>query len=247
MLEEFIKNKVYYKIFDKNYHQSTGTYVKNKFKDASSIEQVEKNIASVQAELGADDVVILRQIHSNIVILPAGIDFKSQPEADASVTHRPKLALAIQTADCVPVLFASKDGNVIGAAHCGWKSLKSNIILEVINKMKALSAEEIYAIIGPSIAQKSYEVDEVYYQNFIAESADYAKLFIPSVKKSHYMFDIAGMAKLKLKEAGAKLIHHIDEDTCSSSEKYPSYRRSCLTGEAYESNILSVIMIGGKE
>ena len=243
METEFIKNKVYYNIIDRTYTNSSGIYSLHKCSDAVKLAQVQKNIYNIKTDLNAEDLFIMNQVHGNDVILADNIDLKKQPQADASITTRPNVALGVLTADCVPVLFASDDGTVIGAAHCGWKSAKSNIITNVRKMMQDRGANKIKAIIGPAIAQKSYEVDAKYYHDFISEGDEIKELFQPSNRENYFMFDLVGFVIKKLKKENIELVHNIEEDTYSMQEKYPSYRRSCHNGEQYSQNILSTIII----
>ncbi len=194
-------------------------------------------------ELNADELFIMNQVHGNTVVVADNIDLKKQPEADASITTQKNIALGVLTADCVPVLFASDDGAVIGAAHCGWKSAKSNIITNVRKMMENKGATKIKAIIGPAIAQKSYEVDTKYYNDFVSEGDGIKELFQPSHRENHFMFDLVGFVIKKLQKENIGLVHNMEEDTYSIPEKYPSYRRSFHDGEQYSQNILSTIII----
>lgn len=239
---EFIKDKVYYKIFDRTYTASSGIYSKHKHKDAAKLAKIQQNIDNIKAEYNAKELVILKQVHGNAVICADTADCAEQLEADGSVTTHKNIALSVLTADCVPVLFASEDGQVIGAAHCGWKSAKDNLVKEVITMMKDKGATNIKALIGPSIQQKSYEVNAEYYNDFVAKE-DCKHLFIESNNKNHYMFDLSGYVKRKLEQENIELFLHINDDTYSMPEKYPSYRRSTHGKEAYTHNILSTIIM----
>ncbi len=240
---EFIKDKVYYKIFDRTYTASSGVYSKHKHKDAAKLAMVQQNIENIKADYKAEELVILKQVHGNAVICADSSDCKQQLEADGSVTTEKNVVLSVLTADCVPVLFASADGKVIGAAHCGWKSAKSDLVKQVSLMMKSKNATNIKAIIGPSIQQKSYEVSADYYHDFINDESACKHLFIASNKENHYMFDLSGYVKHKLAQENIELFLHIDDDTYSMPEKYPSYRRSTHGKEAYTHNIISTIMI----
>jgi YfiH family protein len=240
---ELIKDKVYYKIFDRTYTASSGIYSKHKHKDAAKLAKIQQNIDNIKTECKAKELVILKQVHGNSVICADTTDCEQQLEADGSVTKRKNIALSVLTADCVPVLFASADGQVIGAAHCGWKSAKSDLIKQVSLMMKSKNATNIKAIIGPSIQQKSYEVSADYYHDFVSDEAACKHLFIASSRENHYMFDLIGYVKHKLEQENIELFLHIDDHTYSMPEKYPSYRRSVHSEEAYTHNILSTIMI----
>lgn len=239
---EFIKNKVYYKIFDRDFKESDGIYVKHKNYDGTKLATITKNIDNICKKYSAKKLLILKQVHGNKVIC-GNYSTTEEPEADASVTTEKNLALSILTADCVPVLFASDCGKIIGAAHCGWKSAKSGIIANVKKQMEEKGATSMKAIIGPSIQQKSYEVDENYYNNFINDKEEYNQFFINAKTKGRYMFDLPAYVCQKLYESEIELIHHIKEDTYTNKEKYPSYRRNCHEGNINQERILSTIII----
>ena len=245
MLEELIKNKIYYKVFDKSYPDSTHNYNIHTFKDQVKIDQVKNNIDKVVSDFSAKNILLLNQVHGNKVVCvdDSNADLNSWPEADASVTTKTNLILAIRTADCVPILFASNDGTVIGSAHCGWRSAKLDIIDKLAKSMRQKGASNILAIIGPSIAQESYEVSKDFYEDFTGDSNIYEDLFLPSKNQAHYMFDLLSFVKKKLKKANITIVKHINEDTYVMADKYPSYRRCTHTGEVYNQNILSAIVI----
>jgi YfiH family protein len=189
-----------------------------------------------------------QQVHGDrIIYAESGSVIEKEPEADGLYTDKKGVLLAIQTADCVPVLFFSENGNVVGAAHAGWKGAKLNILDRLYEKLST-KAKDFSAIICPSIQQKSYEVDSIFYGNFLEEDSGNDEFFIPSKKPMHFMFDLPTYVKRKLEKLLLKNIYHINEDTYSmklpdDSFKYPSYRRSCHTGEFYPRSLVSTIMI----
>ena len=245
MLDELIKGKIYYKIFDRSEKNLTHQYNIHKFADQVSIDQAKNNIDRVIQSFDAKNMLLLNQVHGNNVayIDELTTDFNIWPEADALVTKKPNIVLAVRTADCVPVLLASSDGSIIGAVHCGWRSAKLDIIEKVANTMKQKGASDVVAVIGPSINQKSYEVSKDFYQDFINESTSYKNLFLPSMNPNFYMFDLQSFVKIKLAKENIKIIKHITDDTYTMPDKYPSYRRSTHTGEIYNQTILSSIII----
>ena len=165
------------------------------------------------------------------------------PEADGSITTKKNLVLAVQSADCVPVLLASGDGKIIGAAHAGWKGSINNIISNIVTQMTEKGANNLIAVIGPAIAQSSYEVDNEYYKTFLSKDINNKQFFINSKRENNYMFDLPAFVQLKLKEAGVKNIKNIGEDTYTNPLKYPSRRRAFHLQEPYNENILSAIVI----
>lgn len=241
-----LPSNVEYRIFDKHFEASSGKYMtqnKNSSLCATENEAI-KNRNAICEEIGAKHIVILDQVHgTEIHYATRSTDIGLEPVADACYTDQKNIALCIRTADCVPVLIADDKGKVIGAAHCGWKSAVAGILQKLIIKMENAGGEKFVAIVGPSISQESYEVDNAYYERFLEEDIENARFFIPSQKNDHFLFDISGYVISKLNLLGVTDVHHIKEDTYSNADKYPSYRRHCHTNEEYKSSIVSAIAI----
>lgn len=235
-------NKIYFKFFDLSFTDSTHIYDIVKFKDR--YKEIQENKKAIIKELKAKKIVILHQIHSNdLAIIENGFTDNDILTADASITKEKNIILAIQTADCVPVLLACEDSLIIAAVHCGWRSTKKNIIEKVINRMKKIGAKNIYAIIGPSIQQDSYEVDSKIFKDFLLNNLEYKIFFKPSLKQNHYMFDLPGLVKYQLNKLKVRILKHISENTYSNPKIYPSYRRDIHQNKESVKRILSTIVI----
>lgn len=183
------------------------------------------------------------QIHSPDVVTVSGpIDQDNPPKADALVTQRPNILLAVQTADCVPVLFSDAQAGVVGAAHSGWKGAFTGVNEMTIAAMKALGArrDRIVCAIGPCIAQKSYEVDAGFFKKF-AEADPANERFFGDGKPGHYQFDIEGYVAARLATAGIKTVECLGEDTYSQPDRFFSYRRSCHHNESGYGGQMSMI------
>ena len=217
----------------------------HKYRIKDNPDDIKYNIDLIKKYLKADELFLLNQIHSADALIVNDKNITNRPEGDACVTKLKNIALGIYTADCIPLLFVDTENSIIGAAHAGWKGAKNGIINNIIDKMLSIGAKigNISVLIGPSIHQKSYEVSKDYYEDFIAESTDNKNFFIDSTRKGHYMFDLPGYAKNKISLAEIKKIHHIDNDTLSNEELYPSHRRSTLSNITNTESLLSVIMI----
>ena len=190
-------------------------------------------------------LITVNQIHSdNVITLDINNKTNALSDGDALVTNQPQLALAIQTADCVPVLFSDAKNNVIGAAHAGWKGAISGITDNTISAMKKLGAEtsEITAAIGPCIAQPSYEISQEFYDRFITNDAA-NKAFFKDGKKGHYYFDIKSYVAARLARSDINSISVLGNDTCAEEEFFFSNRRRNLRGEPDYGRQLSVIML----
>lgn len=183
------------------------------------------------------------QIHSPDVVTVTGpIDQDNPPKADALVTQTPNILLAVQTADCVPVLFSDAQAGVVGAAHSGWKGAFTGVNEMTIAAMEALGArrDRIVCAIGPCIAQKSYEVDAGFFKNF-AKADPANERFFGDGKHGHYQFDIEGYVAARLAAAGIKTVECLGEDTYSQPDRFFSYRRSCHRDESGYGGQMSMI------
>src|SRR5262245_19203455 len=100
---------------------------------------VQENRARVVDCLGADGLITAHQIHSaSAVIAEASWRHEERPRADAIVTARPGLAVAVLTADCAPVLFADPAARIVAAAHAGWRGALSGVIETTLATMEKL-------------------------------------------------------------------------------------------------------------
>ncbi len=125
---------------------------------------VAANRARLASAIGlpADHVVWMNQVHS------AHVEFVDSPRdqaldaTDALVTRTPRLALAVVTADCVPVLLADARAGVIGAAHAGRVGAANGVVLRTLEEMITQGAhvQDVSVLLGPSVSGPNYEVPE---------------------------------------------------------------------------------------
>lgn len=202
--------------------------------------------ASVIAGRRDSPLVSCYQIHSNIALEVTSDWGTDRPKADAMVTRHPGIILGILTADCTPVLFADKHAGVVGAAHAGWKGAHAGVVESTVSLMEKLGAhrENISAVIGPTIAQSSYEVSAEFEQNFLSKNDDSARFFAPGKNDDHRQFNLPGYVAARLNDAGVGAVHDCGVDTYSSSSHF-SFRRTTHRGEADYGRQLSGIMLGG--
>ncbi len=209
-------------------------------------ERVRENRRRVlrKVDLPAGTLLTAYQVHSpDVLVVEKEWRDSQRPKADALVTTRPGLAIAISTADCVPVLFADPQARVIGAAHAGWRGAIGGVLQATLKQMCALGAkaERISAAIGPCIGAASYEVGPEFPAPFLAQDPANARFFRPAARAGHHMFDLesyvaAQLAALKLAEID--LAHR---DTCAEAETFFSFRRATLNKEPDYGRHVSVI------
>jgi YfiH family protein len=109
--------------------------------------------------LNYDDVVLQKQIHSDIItyITKGG----AIGESDALITDKFNIGLAISSADCTPTFIYDKKNKVITGVHSGWRGTEKKILQKTINRLLNdfnSSPENLFVYMGPSISQKNYEV-----------------------------------------------------------------------------------------
>ena len=174
----------------------------------------------------------LRQYHSaTAVLLPetAHSARDQRPDADAFVTTKRDVALAILTADCVPVLFADHDNGVIGAAHAGWRGAHSGILGSTINLMRDNGATlaNIEAVIGPAIAKSSYQVGDDCRDVIVTASPDARQFFTVDTNASQkYFFDLPAFTEWQIRRIGLTKITDLAIDTYDDANNLFSHRRA---------------------
>ena len=202
---------------------------------------VQKNRDALKTVL-PNEPIWLNQVHGTQVIdADSRNDWSNVPSADASVTSTPGQVLAIMTADCLPVLLASKDGKVVGAAHAGWRGLAAGVIEQTVALMRTKQSNqtqthpetetqtEILAYLGPAIGPHAFEVGSEVRDIFIAQNPASAACFEELQEKGKYLADIYALATLRLNALGIEQIEGGDECTLQNPD-YFSYRRDQQTG-----------------
>jgi YfiH family protein len=155
----------------------------------------------------------------------------SPSEADASITTTPGVVCAIQTADCLPVLFCDAAGKVVGAAHAGWRGLLHGVLENTIERMQAAGAQEIIAWMGPAIGPQAFEVGAEVKHAFLERDAKVAACFTQQpANPDKYLADIYHLARLTMHKAGIRKIFGGAYCTVTERDKFYSYRRDRITG-----------------
>jgi YfiH family protein len=169
----------------------------------------------------------LEQVHGNTVAEVTNVS--SQPlVADASFTKEKDICLAIMTADCLPILLASKAGDEIAGIHGGWRPLANNIITHTINKMST-QADQICAWLGPCIGKEAFEVGQEVFDTFVSKNKSFSQAFVKRTS-GKYLADLQRIAYIQLSELGVEHIDTLPECTFSNTDKYYSYRKETKTG-----------------
>lgn len=225
---------------------STGVYSSLNCRSARANQaECTENRRRVCTALGGDlaKLRILNQQHTNKVItLSDTLPLPDTLTGDALVTNLPGLILGVVTADCAPVLLADKHAGVIAAVHSGWRGTAGGIVGNAVKAMLALGAQakNIHAVIGPCIAQASYEVGE---DVKLGCGPEAVRFFSPNAKAGHYQFNLPGLVLAQLHSAGIERAHWTGHDTYKLEQDYFSCRRAAHKGEPDFGLQLSVISL----
>lgn len=151
-----------------------------------------------------------------------------EPEADAAVTRTSGTVLAILTADCLPVLFASDDGSEVAAAHAGWRGLARGVLEATIGAMQA-PPDRVVAWLGPAAGPQGYEVGEEVFDAFTRHHARAEDAFI-ATRPGHWRVDLYRLARMRLATAGVSRVEGGGLCTISDPQRFYSHRRDQRTG-----------------
>jgi YfiH family protein len=143
--------------------------------DWDSRERVFENRKKFFHAIGADRfrVVTLRQIHSDIVHrVDSPLSANEPPQGDALFTREPGFLLAVQTADCIPILLADTKQRAVAAIHAGWRGTLRRIAAKTLGRMQmefGTRPEDVIAALGPGIGRCCYEVGSEVVRDFHAQ------------------------------------------------------------------------------
>jgi hypothetical protein len=203
----------------------------------------------------------MKQIHSALVRLVSSAP--AQPcKGDGSTTREPGVLLAVQTADCVPILLVDPKKRAVAAVHAGWRGTLARITQKIVGRMRfefGSKPADLLAAIGPSIGPCCYEVGAEFVSKFTAQFADAADYFDeprsgeepnplqwlnmappghqPPPKNVH--LDLRKANRSQLLAAGLRLQNILTSNLCTAchTELFFSYRKE----GALSGRLLSVI------
>lgn len=206
----------------------------NRRRVAAAFDQAEERLLS------------LYQIHSATALDVSGPwPTEARPEADGLVTTTPGLILSALSADCAPLLFADAEAGVVASCHAGWKGALYGIIENTLACMETSGAsiDRIRCVVGPCIAQASYEVGADYAETFAANDPDSPAFFISGATPDKRMFDLPGYCLMRLRRAGVTHCASTGHDTRADENLFFSNRRAFLNGEPDYGRLTACIMV----
>ena len=199
------------------------------------------------AEMLPSEPVWLNQIHSNIVV-DAALDTAPDTaldtnnagsiiDADGSFTTKSNAVSVVLTADCLPVLVCTRQGDGVAALHAGWRGLAQGILeqgIEQLLRAAKRQPEDLLVWFGPAIGAENFEVGEEVRQIFLQTAQNQeqtAQCFVPVKEKNNkWLADIYQLARLRLSLIGVENFSGGNYCTYRDKENFFSFRRDGKTG-----------------
>lgn len=181
---------------------------------------------------GRADIAWLCQVHGTAVVEAAA---GASPQADAQWSRSPGVACAVLTADCLPVLFCSRRGDVVAAAHAGWRGLRAGVLEATVHAM-AVDPAQVQAWLGPAIGPDAFEVGTEVRDAFLGAagpglSSDIAACFRPHPDRpGQWLADLYGLARVRLRAMGVSRVSGGGWCTHGDPRRFFSHRRDGRTG-----------------
>jgi len=187
---------------------------------------VAANRARLAAALGLPaEPLWLEQVHGAGVADFAG---PPRPQADAAIGRLPGEVCVVMVADCLPVLFADRDGSCVGAAHAGWRGLAAGVLERTVAALP-VPPDRLLAWLGPAIGPAAFEVGPEVREAFVGVSPGAAAAFRQGTG-DRWFADLYALARQRLAAAGVQAVHGGGWCTVADPARFYSYRRDGATG-----------------
>src|SRR3546814_17603967 len=140
-----------------------------------------------------------------------------------------KTAYEMRISDWSSDVCSSDLAGVIGAAHSGWKGAIGGVAEATVAAMEKLGADRarIVAAVGPTIARKSYEVDEAFLRRFVEQASENER-FLAGGRAGHHQFDLEAYDVSRIAAAGLNRIDALGRET------YPETGRAAWRGRGVQ-------------
>ena len=198
---------------------------------------VAANRALLHKQLHDARPVFLKQVHG-VEVVAVNAHTPDGTEADACFTLETGVACTIMVADCLPLLFTDLTGQVVAAAHAGWRGLAHGVIERTVQAMcqaAHVPPKDLRVWLGPCIGPSAFEVGDDVRAAFVAHDAHAQDLFqAHPLHPNKWLANLSGLARQRLQALGIDAIAGNDGSsswcTVSQASTFFSYRRDGVTG-----------------
>ena len=185
---------------------------------------VAENRRRLLAAFGEPPLALMNQVHGTTVHVVSG---PGVWEGDGLVSNTPGLALAVQVADCYPLLLEDPTSRAVAALHAGWRGALGNILgaaVEIMQREYGSDPAELRLAVGPGIAGPCYQVDAELADRFALAGWAAAVLADPQPGKAR--LDLPAVIRAQALAAGLRLENLWFAGVCTHCHpNYYSYRR----------------------
>jgi YfiH family protein len=202
--------------------------------------------------VGASRVAMATQVHGRTVVVMKNGEAPAaaRPEADAFVSNRSDIAVAVRVADCVPLLMADRTRGVVSAVHAGWRGTAARAAVAALDALErefGTKPADVVAAIGPSIGACCYEVGSELVDAFAAAgherylidrwflapapprgTRERAKLRLDVAGANRDQLRLAGVPEEQIHSSGLCTAMHLDLLTSYRAEKEQAGRLAAV-------------------
>jgi hypothetical protein len=168
----------------------------------------------------------IEQVHGTDVLDPDAGD--ALRPADAIIVRRRGRVAVVQVADCLPVLFAARDGGTIACAHAGWRGLAAGVLEATVARL-GVAPEALLAWLGPAISREHFEVGAEVRAAFVRVHAQDAAAFSEN-QRGRFQCDLVALARARLARLGVTRVLGGSWCTYADRARFFSYRRDGQCG-----------------
>ena len=181
------------------------------------------------AEFPAERLVEAKQVHGCDVLVAERVTPGEKACGDALITNAAGLGVAVQTADCIPVLIADTRKKAVAAVHAGRKGMAGGVLPATVERMReeyGCDPKDMRAVLGPAISGERYEVGEECLPPFRERHKNWREFATP-LGREKWLLDLPLAARLQLASAGVpeSRIGAPGPCTFTESSTFFSYRR----------------------
>ncbi|HEY6452561.1 MAG TPA: peptidoglycan editing factor PgeF [Steroidobacteraceae bacterium] len=173
----------------------------------------------------------LEQVHGIEVLDADRLEAPGPVRADAALTRRPGVVLAVLVADCLPVLFAARDGSAVAVAHAGWRGLAAGVLEATVTALAG--SGPLLAWLGPAIGAPHFEVGAEVRTAFLgrpdAHAPETAAAFTPNTR-GRWQCDLRALARVRLLALGINAVYADASCSYGEPQRFYSHRRDGQTG-----------------
>jgi YfiH family protein len=184
------------------------------------------------AGLPGAPLVTLSQVHSDRVHIIENNrrQWNAPATGDALVSRYPGTALAVQVADCFPILVADPDTMTVAAIHAGWRGTRSRILSKTVAAMRRVSGTDpgnLRVALGAGIRSCCFEVGAEVVAQFHHEYPNGALVARHPVHEGKFLLDLAAALHYQAEETGIRPDRVFDLGLCTrcNPDEFFSYRR----------------------